>query len=91
MHGATQSAQILTFPLSARVGKARDVAAKLRTKRTERHRRSYSDLVTVSLRRSLARHGADVAMVQQELLLFWCRVADEQARQAPCPNSVAVR
>jgi Family of unknown function (DUF6074) len=86
-----QSAQVVVFPLSARVGKARDVAAKLRIKRTDRHRKSYPALVTHSLRHSMARHGASAAMIQEELMLFWCRVSDELARQEMSPNSAVVR
>jgi Family of unknown function (DUF6074) len=79
--GQDEPCQVIAFPLHARVGKARDVAAKVRTKRSDEHVESYSTLVSKSLGEVMARLGVNRAEIALQLTLFWSRVGEEMSRQ----------
>jgi hypothetical protein len=72
--------QIIAFPLTNRVGKVRDVAAKLAAKSTDRHIASYRDQVTTALHSQLARLGVSEQKQGEQVAAFWNAVQAETNR-----------
>ena len=73
--------QVIAFPLVSRVGRIREVAAKVLAKSTDRHAESYRDQVTTGLLGHLGRLGIPEAEQDQQLGQFWSAVEAEIIRQ----------
>jgi hypothetical protein len=74
------SRQVIVFPMIRRVGRIRDVAAKMLDKRTDRAAASYRDQVTDAMLRSLARAGIPEGEQNEQLGAFWSEVQLEMIR-----------
>ncbi|UVK57581.1 hypothetical protein DBIPINDM_008190 (plasmid) [Mesorhizobium sp. AR02] len=72
--------QVILFPMVKRVGRIRDVTAKMLDKRTDRAASSYRDQVTVAMLRSLARAGIPEDEQNEQLGAFWSEVQLEMIR-----------
>ena len=72
---------VIAFPLDRRMGKIRDVAAKLLDKTTDRHAEWYRRQVTEALLVHLERLGLPEGEQDDQLGAFWSRVQDEMIRQ----------
>lgn len=79
---AARPCEILAFPLVRRVGKVRDVAAKLTGKTTEKHAASYRLQVDTALRAHLARTRLDDSAIDAQVAAFWSSVQIEMQRLA---------
>lgn len=77
------SVEIIPFPLTRRVGRIREVAAKMLAKSTDRHAESYRDQVTAGLMGHLTRIGLPEQEKAKHLDQFWKAVQAEIARQRP--------
>lgn len=73
-------ATVTPFPMMRRVGKVRDVAAKMATKTTRRHVDAYREQVGEGLRYQMSRQGIEACTVESELASFWRAVEIELAR-----------
>ncbi|TSE07636.1 hypothetical protein C1D09_018850 [Mesorhizobium intechi] len=71
---------MIVFPMANRVGRIRDVAAKMLDKPTDRAAAFYRDQVTDALLRSLARAGISAAKQDEQLGAFWSAVEVEMVR-----------
>lgn len=71
---------VLPFPLVARVGRIRDVAAKLLATKSARHAESYRAQVTEALRVNLTGKRVPAELHAAELRQFWQAVDLEVAR-----------
>lgn len=71
---------VISFPLSRRMGKVRDVAAKMLDKTTERHADQYRAQVTEALVKQMARSGINQAVQSAEIEAFWAKVHEEMVR-----------
>lgn len=76
----TEPCQVIAFPLTRRVGKIRDVAAKMLAKSTDRHVESYRDQVTEGIHSSLSRAGIPAGEQDAQLGGFWNAVQNEIIR-----------
>lgn len=74
-------ARVIVFPMVKRVGRIRDVAAKMLDKPTDRAAAFYRDQVTDALLRSLSKAGVTEAVQDEELGAFWSAVDAEMIRQ----------
>lgn len=74
------SRQVVVFPMVRRVGRIRDVAAKMLDKRTDRAATSYRDQVTDGMLRSLHRAGISEDEQDEQLGAFWNAVQAEILR-----------
>lgn len=72
--------QILVFPMTKRVGRIRDVAAKMLDKTTERAATSYRDQVTSGLVKQLDRLGIPEDEQDEQVGAFWSAVEGEMTR-----------
>ncbi|MBB2832322.1 UNVERIFIED_ORG: hypothetical protein GGD51_002451 [Rhizobium esperanzae] len=72
--------QIILFPMTARVGKVRDVARKLASKTTARHADYYCSQVTEALRLHLEKVGLGEAQQDEQIGAFWSKVDQEMVR-----------
>ena len=80
MQSQQKPCEMKPFPLARRVGKVRDVAAKMLTKTTDRHASSYRAQVTDALLGHLERIGVDEAEQAEQLGAFWLVVQQEMIR-----------
>ncbi|KAA3500255.1 hypothetical protein DXM26_20530 [Agrobacterium tumefaciens] len=71
---------VISFPLARRMGKVRDVAAKMLDKTTERHAEQYRSQVTEALQKQMSRSGVDRALQSAEIEAFWAKVQEEMVR-----------
>lgn len=74
--------KFVVFPLVNRVGKVRDVAAKMLARTTERSIRHYRKQVDDGLTAQLERIGLGEAEIDRQLDLFWQAVDQEMHRQS---------
>jgi hypothetical protein len=74
------SCQVIVFPMIKRIGRIRDVAAKMLDKRTDRAAAFYRDQVTDCMLRSLARAGIPEHDQDEQLGAFWSAVQAEMIR-----------
>lgn len=72
--------QVIVFPMIKRIGRIRDVAAKMLDKPTDRAAAFYRDQVTDGLLRSLARAGIPEQEQDEQLGAFWSAVDSEMTR-----------
>lgn len=72
--------EVRPFPLAKRLGKVRDVASKLATKRTTTHIKQYRDQVETALSHHMAKLGVGAEYHPAEILAFWRAVHLEMAR-----------
>ncbi|NTG12674.1 hypothetical protein G6L05_02790 [Agrobacterium rhizogenes] len=79
--------KIVVFPMTARVGKVRDVASKMLDKATDRHADYYRRQVTEAVLTQMARLGIPEHEQDEHLGAFWHAVQDEMIRQ--CYSRVA--
>jgi hypothetical protein len=83
--------QVIVFPVAARVGKARHIAEKLQTRKTQEQRQSYWNLVRKNLIDEFERRGISQEEIAVELQALYDTVATEmkkaaaQANQSPRP------
>lgn len=83
--------RVIVFPVSARVGKARHIAEKLQTKKTQEQRQSYWNQVRKNLIDELEKRGISQEEIAVELQALYDTVAAEmkkasaQANQSPRP------
>ncbi len=71
---------VISFPLARRMGKVRDVAAKMLDKTTERHADQYRAQVTEAFVKQMARSGINQAVQAAEIEAFWAKVHEEMVR-----------
>ena len=71
---------MIPFPMSHRVGKIRDVAAKLLEKGTERHADYYCKQVTDGLVAQFEKIGLSEEQQGEQIGSFWSKVHQEVAR-----------
>ncbi|MGP4666380.1 DUF6074 family protein [Agrobacterium pusense] len=71
---------VISFPLSRRTGKVRDVAAKMLDKTTERHTEQYRSQVTQALQKQMSRSGVELSLQSSEIEAFWAKVHEEMVR-----------
>lgn len=76
--------RLIVFPLVHRVGKIRDVAAKMLSKTTTRHADAYRDQVTTALLTNLTRLGIAEQEQDEHLGAFWESVQAEMLRLTYC-------
>jgi hypothetical protein len=74
------TAKVIVFPMGKRVGRIRDVAAKMLDKPTDRAAAFYRDQVTDGLLRSLSRAGIPEVDQDEQLGAFWSAVDAEMIR-----------
>ncbi|GGA81291.1 hypothetical protein GCM10011491_05720 [Brucella endophytica] len=72
--------QVIVFPMVKRVGRIREVAAKMLDKPTERAAVHYRSQVTDSVIRSLERAGIPEKEQDEQLGAFWEAVQHEMIR-----------
>lgn len=72
--------KVIVFPMVKRVGRIRDVAAKMLDKPTDRAAAFYRDQVTDALLRPLARAGVSEDKQDEEIGAFWSAVDAEMTR-----------
>ncbi|AVA21589.1 DUF6074 family protein [Rhizobium sp. NXC24] len=72
--------RVITYPLSRRVGKIRDVASKMLTKTTDNHREWYMKQVTEALLNHLEKVGLSEIEVDEQIGAFWTKVENEMTR-----------
>lgn len=71
---------MIPFPMVNRVGKIRDVAAKLLDKPTERHAEYYCKQVTDGLVAQFEKIGLSEEQQSEQIGAFWSRVHQEASR-----------
>ncbi|ESZ68096.1 hypothetical protein X727_23080 [Mesorhizobium sp. L103C119B0] len=71
---------VIVFPMVKRVGRIRDVAAKMLDKPTDRAATFYRDQVTDHLLRSFARVGISEEKQDEQIGAFWSAVDAEMTR-----------
>lgn len=76
-----QPCKFIPFPMVNRVGKIRDVAAKMLDKPTDRHAGYYREQVNAGLLKQFAAIGLPEELQHEQLSLFWEKVRDEMIRQ----------
>ncbi|MFK0693084.1 DUF6074 family protein [Mesorhizobium sp. IMUNJ 23033] len=76
--------QVIAFPLTARIGRIREVASKMLAKSTDRHAESYRDQVTTGLLGHLTRLGIPEPEQDEQIGAFWSAVQAEIFRQTYC-------
>ncbi|WJR69611.1 DUF6074 family protein [Neorhizobium sp. CSC1952] len=69
--------RIIPYPMVNRVGKIRDVAAKLLDKPTEKSASHYRTVVTEAIVASLAKIGLSENAIDEEVGCFWQAVEHE--------------
>lgn len=74
--------KILLFPMACRVGRIRDVAAKLVAKTTDHHASYYREQVSTAIRNQLSALGVPNHDQEQQLCDFWEKVHAETVRLA---------
>lgn len=72
--------EVINFPLARRLGKIRDVAAKMLDKTTDRHADHYRAQVTEAIQKQMSRAGVDCEITNEEIVAFWAKVHDEMVR-----------
>ncbi|PSS67076.1 hypothetical protein C6558_03430 [Ensifer sp. NM-2] len=71
---------LIPFPMINRVGKIRDVAAKLLDKQTDRHAEYYCKQVTDGLSAQFSKLGLSEALQDEQIGAFWTKVNQEVVR-----------
>jgi Family of unknown function (DUF6074) len=83
--------QVIVFPVAARIGKARHIAEKLLTRKTQEQRQSYWNQVRKNLIDELEKRGLSLEEIAVEVQALYDTVAAEmkkaaaQANQSPRP------
>jgi hypothetical protein len=72
--------ELIPFPLDRRIGKIRDVAAKLLDKSTERHANFYRSQISDALTAHLSKLGLSPEEQSTQISVFFAKVQDEVAR-----------
>lgn len=76
----TPPRKLIVFPMMKRVGRIRDVAAKMADKQTQRHADYYFTQVTDALVKQLSRLGLSAAEIDEQVGAFWVAVDREITR-----------
>lgn len=74
--------QLIPFPMINRVGKIREVAAKIRSQKTRGHVDYYRKQVTSALDRHLEKIHLSPAEREAQVRVFWQQVERELLRQS---------
>ncbi len=86
LFGRRPACRLIAFPLGNRIGKIRDVAAKMLDKTSERHADYYRDQVTSALLKQFDTIGLSHQEQDAQLRAFWEKVRDEMIRQTYHPT-----
>ena len=78
--------RVIVFPMKNRVGRVKNVAARMLAKTTERHAEFYREQVTSALVASLKRLGIADAEHGEHLIAFWSAVDAEMVRLRYCSD-----
>ncbi|MCO5083883.1 MAG: DUF6074 family protein [Rhizobiaceae bacterium] len=73
---------VLLFPMASRVGRIREVAAKMLDKTTDRHAEHYRRQVTDAMKANFTRLGLAEAEQAAQLEAFWSAAHGEMVRQS---------
>lgn len=76
--------QVILFPMTARVGRIRDVAVKMLDKPTDRAATFYRNQVTDALLRQMDRAEIPEHEQDEQLGAFWQAVQNEMVRLTYC-------
>lgn len=83
--------ELIAFPMVNRVGKIRDVAAKLLDKSTDRHAEYYRVQVEDGLIRQFERLSLSHTEIDHQLRSFWSKVDEEVVRLTYQPGGAGTR
>lgn len=87
-HLLKDQCELTPFPLSKRIGKIRDVAAKLLGRKSARHAEYYRQQVTEAFVGQLRRIGLPQHLQDKEIRAFWSGVEQEMKRTPPSPPHI---